>query len=124
METSVELHVFFSWSCFVVIIVFLFFTICSFLCCLIFSLLSVFFLISLNLVKSDNGFLVGLLSTREKDDSSEPLTCEDQLIPEADTLKSIEVLEPELKLFPVCQMVAPNLLQHGMHTMILLITPS
>ena len=124
METSVELHVFFLGSCIIIVIVVIFLTGRSFLCSLLFSLLSVFFLISLNLVKSDNGFLVGLLSTREKDDSSEPLTCEDQLIPEADTLKSIEMLEPELKLFPVCQMVAPNLLQHGMHTMILLITPS
>ena len=123
METSVKLHVFFLGS-YIIVIVVIFLTGRSSLSSLLFSLLSVFFLISLNLVKSDNGFLVGLLSTREKDDSSEPLTCEDQLIPEADTLKSIEVLEPELKLFPVCQMVAPNLLQHGMHTMILLITPS
>ena len=123
METSVKLHVFFLGS-YIIVIVVIFLTGRGSLSSLLFSLLSVFFLISLNLVKSDNGFLVGLLSTREKDDSSEPLTCEDQLIPEADTLKSIEVLEPELKLFPVCQMVAPNLLQHGMHTMILLITPS
>ena len=123
MEASVELHVFFLGS-YIIVIVVIFLTGRGSLSSLLFSLLSVFFLISLNLVKSDNGFLVGLLSTREKDDSSEPLTCEDQLIPEADTLKSIEVLEPELKLFPVCQMVAPNLLQHGMHTMILLITPS
>ena len=123
METSVKLHVFFLGS-YIIVIVVIFLTGRGSLSSLLFSLLSVFFLISLNLVKSDNGFLVGLLSTREKDDSSEPLTCEDQLIPEADTLKSIEVLEPELKLFPVCQMVAPNLLQHGMHTMVLFITPS
>ena len=80
METSVKLHVFFLGS-YIIVIVVIFLTGRGSLSSLLFSLLSVFFLISLNLVKSDNGFLVGLLSTREKDDSSEPLTSEDQLIP-------------------------------------------
>ena len=123
MESSVELYIFFFRRLFVIITIILI-AICGFFCSFLFSLLSVFFLISLYLVKFHDGFLVGFLATGEEDNSSEPLTCEDKLIPKTDPFECIEESEPKLKLFPVCEMVAPYFLQHGVHSMILLITPS
>ena len=66
--------------------------------------------------------VIGLLS-RKLHDSAEPLTREDQLIPQSHTLTRVKVVEPKVEFFLLSEALSPHFLQHREHSMVLSVTP-
>ena len=70
-----------------------------------------------------HSFTIVELFARELNHSAEPFPSEHKLIPEADSLHGIEVVEPELILLIFSKKFAPDLLQVVEHAMELFLSP-
>ena len=66
---------------------------------------------------------ISALFTGELDHAAEPFPRKHQLIPEADTLHCVEVVEPKFVLLMVSKQLAPHFLQVMEHAMELLLAP-
>ena len=117
METSVEVILFCELFLYSLILLRVFLVIYLLL---ILLLLSFVLLQPLNLRHS---FAIVELFARELNHAAEPFSSEHKLIPEADSLHGIEIVEPELILLIFSKKFAPDLLQVVEHAMELFLAP-
>ena len=81
------------------------------------------FLLFISRVFDADSFLVRVLSTRILDNSSPPLTSEDQRIPQSDSLHCVEEGEPELEFLMRSEGFSPHFEQKIVDSVVSFITP-